>query len=171
MAWCLPWAFHGCTQLMVHSAQLLLLPVEAGGLNGGLARVSELLLPARVDLVSVLLEGQESTLDLLVRLRVLDDSVREAHVAVGACLPQLPRLFALAARDRALLRPVLVPEGAAAGRQDHVRVAQVLEERRQAERVHATRDDRGGLFHALPLLAVVGSVGRVVLQHVSDVPC
>merc|ERR1711920_310484 len=134
-----------------HSTQLLLLPIEAGRLDGGLPGVAELLLPAGVDLVSVLLEGQECALDFLVRLRVLDDSVREAHVAVGACLPQLPRLFALAARDRALLRAVLVPEGAAAGRQDHVGVAQILEERRQAERVHATRDDRGGLFHALPL--------------------
>merc|ERR1712151_1443127 len=97
----------------MHSTQLLLLPVEARRLDGGLPGVAELFLPAGVDLVSVLLEGQECAFYLLVRLRVLDDSVREAHVAVGACLPQLPRLFALAARDRTLLRPVLVPEGAA----------------------------------------------------------
>merc|ERR1711920_473436 len=92
--WC--GACHGHSMVALsswlHSTQLLFLPVEARRLDGGLARVSEFLLPAGVDLVSVLLEGQECTLDLLVRLRVLDDSVREADIAVGACLPQLPRL-------------------------------------------------------------------------------
>merc|ERR1712176_947645 len=41
----------------LHSTQLLFLPVEARRLDRGLPGVAELLLPARVDLVSVLLEG------------------------------------------------------------------------------------------------------------------
>merc|ERR1712060_117988 len=90
----------------------LLLPVEAGGLHGRLAGVAQLLLPAREDLVSAL--------QVLVRLGVLDHAIDQAHVTIGAGLPQLPRLLALTARDGTLLRPVLVAEGAAAGSQDHV---------------------------------------------------
>ena len=60
----------------------LLGPVEAGRLHGGLAGVAELLLPARVDLVGVLLEGEEGTLDLLVGLGELDDAIAQADVAV-----------------------------------------------------------------------------------------
>mmetsp|Transcript_62305 Transcript_62305/g.163596 ORF Transcript_62305/g.163596 Transcript_62305/m.163596 type:complete len:616 (+) Transcript_62305:129-1976(+) len=146
----------------------LLLPVEAGRLHGGLARVAELLLPARVDLVRILLEGQEGALDILVRLGKLDHAIRQAHVAVGARLPELPGLLTLAAGRGALLRAVLVAEGATAGREDHVRVAQVLEEGREAERVHAARDDGRGLRHALPLLVVVRAIGLVLLQHVRN---
>ena len=60
----------------------LLCPVEAGRLHGGLTGVTELLLPARVDLVSILLEGEEGTLDLLVGLGELDDAIAQADVAV-----------------------------------------------------------------------------------------
>eukprot|EP00408_Alexandrium_pacificum_P025142 CAMPEP_0171205034 /NCGR_PEP_ID=MMETSP0790-20130122/26344_1 /TAXON_ID=2925 /ORGANISM="Alexandrium catenella, Strain OF101" /LENGTH=118 /DNA_ID=CAMNT_0011670545 /DNA_START=24 /DNA_END=378 /DNA_ORIENTATION=+ len=42
--------------------------VKRGGLHGGLAGVPKLLLPAGVDLVGVLLEGQEGALELLVGL-------------------------------------------------------------------------------------------------------
>merc|ERR1711977_374542 len=49
-------------------------PIEGRGLDGRLAGVAQLLLPARVDLVGVLLEGQESALELLVGLRVLDNA-------------------------------------------------------------------------------------------------
>merc|ERR1719271_819513 len=113
-----------------HGCSGLLLPVERRGLHRGLARVAELLLPPGVDLVRVLLEGQEGALHLLVGLRELDDAIRERDVAVGARLPQLPRLLALPARSCPLLRTVLVSESATAGRQDHVGVAQVLEEGR-----------------------------------------
>ena len=60
-------------------------------------------------------------------------------------------------------------EGATASGQDHVGMAQVLEECWQAQGVHTTRDDGGGLLHALPLLTVVGAVSLVVLQHEGDV--
>merc|ERR1719284_2084356 len=103
-----------------------------------------------------------------MRLRVLDDAVREAQVTIDSRLPQLPRLLALAAGRSALLRPVLVPEGTAAGSQDHVGVTQVLEERRQAQSVHPTGNDGGGLLHALPLLVVVRAIREVILQHECD---
>mmetsp|Transcript_52714 Transcript_52714/g.146870 ORF Transcript_52714/g.146870 Transcript_52714/m.146870 type:complete len:456 (-) Transcript_52714:597-1964(-) len=141
----------------------LLLPIERRRLHRRLARVTELFLPSRVDLVGVLLEGQERPLDFFVRLRVLDDAVGEADVAVGTSLPQLPRLLALAARRGTLLRPVLVAERPPACGQDHVGVAQVLEERGQPEGVHAAGNDRRGLLHALPLLVIVRPVGRVFL--------
>jgi len=103
-----------------------------------------------------------------MRLRVLDDTIGETDVAIGACLPQLPRLLALAAGCRALLRPVLVPEGATPGSQDHIGVTQVLEEGRQSERVHTARNDGCGLLHALPLLMVIGTVSLILLQHVRN---
>merc|ERR1712050_212960 len=127
-----------------------------------------LLLPAGVNLIRILLESQESALDLLMCLRILNDAVRKADVTVGARLPQLPRLLSLAAGRSALLRPILVPEGTATGRQDHVGVAQVLEECRQAQSVHPTGDDGGGLLHALPLLVIVGPRRLIVLQHECD---
>merc|ERR1719284_1469409 len=103
-----------------------------------------------------------------MRLRVLDDAVREAQVTIDSRLPQLPRLLALAAGRSALLWPILVPEGTATGSQDHVGVAQVLEECRQAQSVHPTGDDGGGLLHALPLLVIVGPRRLIVLQHECD---
>merc|ERR1712190_353469 len=68
----------------------LLLPVERCSLNRGLARVAELLLPARVDLIRVLLEGQECALDFLMSFCILNDAIAEAHIPVGPCLPELP---------------------------------------------------------------------------------
>merc|ERR1712060_517646 len=50
-----------------------LLPIEGRRLDGRLASVPQLLLPTRVDLVGVLLEGQERALELLMRLGILDD--------------------------------------------------------------------------------------------------
>ena len=49
-------------------------------------------------------------------------------------------------------------EGSTTGRQDHIRVSQVLEECWQTQGVHATRDDWGGLWHALPVPG--GSMGH-----------
>ena len=88
--------------------------------------------PDRVDLVGICLDREEGTLDPLTRLGILDDAVGQAHGAVDARPPQRPRLFALTARDGALLWAVLVAEGAAASGHDHVGVAQVLEEGRQS---------------------------------------
>ena len=131
--------------------------------------LQHVLLPARVDLVRIFLEGQEGTLDLLMGLGELDDAIAQADVAVLARPPCLPGLLTLTAGDGTRLGTVLVPEGATTGSQDHVGVTQVLEESRQAQRVHATRDDRGGLLHALPLLVVVRAIGRVILQHEGNV--
>ena len=64
---------------------------------------------------------------------------------------------------------VLVAKGSTTSSQDHVGVSKVLEECWQTESVHATGDDGGGLLHALPLLAVVGTIGLVILQHVGNV--
>ena len=147
----------------------LLGPIEAGRLHGGLARVAELLLPARVDLVGVLLESKESTLDLLVGLGELDDAIAQADVAILSGLPGLPSLLALAAGDGTRLGSILVAERATTGSQDHVGVAQVLEEGWQAQGIHATGDDGGGLLHALPLLVIVGAIGLIVLKHEGDV--
>merc|ERR1712151_962226 len=133
-----------------------------------LASVSKLLLPARVDLIRVLLERQERALDFFMSLRILDDTIRQADVTIGASLPQLPRLLALAARCSALLGAILVPERAAASSQDDIGVAQVLEEGWQPQGVHAARDDRRSLLHALPLLVIVRAISLVVLQHVCD---
>ena len=147
----------------------LLGPVKAGCLHRGLASVAELLLPSRVDLVGVLLEGQEGTLDLLVGLCELDDAVAQADVAVLACLPSLPSLFTLTARNGTRLGAILVSKGAATSGQDHIGMAQVLEEGRQAERIHAAGDNGSRLLHALPLLVIVGAIGLIVLQHEGNV--
>ena len=102
-------------------------------------------------------------------LSELDDAIAQADVAVLSGLPGLPGLLALSAGDGTRLGSVLVAEGATAGSEDHVGVAQVLEEGRQAESIHATRDDGSGLLHALPLLVVVGAIGLIVLKHEGDV--
>merc|ERR1712061_714362 len=115
----------------------LLLPIEARRLDRRLASISKLLLPARVDLIGVLLECEERALDFFMSLRILDDTVRQADVTIGARLPQLPRLLALAARCGALLGAILVPERTATSCQDNIRVAQVLEEGWQPQGVHA----------------------------------
>merc|ERR1719414_2207198 len=150
-------------------AARLLLPVERCCLDGRLPSVSQLLLPAWVDLVRGLLEGEECSLEFLVGLGILDHTIRQAHVSVHASLPKHPCLLTLAAGSGTLLGPVLVTESATTRSQDDVGMAEVLEECWQAESVHAARNDWGGLNHALPLLAVVGPVGHVPLQHVGDV--
>ena len=99
----------------------------------------------------------------------LNHAVTQADVAVLASLPGLPSLLTLAAGDGTRLGSILVAEGAATGSEDHVGVAQVLEEGRQAERVHAAGNDGSGLLHALPLLVVVGAIGLIVLKHEGDV--
>ena len=57
-------------------------------------------------------------------------------------------------------------EGAAACGQDQVGVAEVLEEARHPERVHAAGDDRRGRVHPRPFLMVERAVGAVVGDHV-----
>eukprot|EP00438_Fugacium_kawagutii_P012061 Skav228750 [mRNA] locus=scaffold1034:4673:6050:+ [translate_table: standard] len=144
-------------------------PVKGCSLHRGLTSVAQLLLPARVDLVSILLEGQESTLDLLMGLGILNHTITQADVAELAGLPLLPGLLTLTARDGTNLGSILVTERATTSGQDHVGVSQVLEEGWQAQGVHTTRDDGGGLLHALPLLTVVRTICLVILQHVSNV--
>ena len=102
-------------------------------------------------------------------LRELNHAVAEADVAILSGLPGLPGLLALSAGDGTRLGSVLVAEGATSCGQDHVGVAQVLEEGWQTQGVHATRDDGRGLLHALPLLVVVGAIGLIVLKHEGDV--
>mmetsp|Transcript_78150 Transcript_78150/g.171343 ORF Transcript_78150/g.171343 Transcript_78150/m.171343 type:complete len:728 (+) Transcript_78150:314-2497(+) len=151
------------------SGRWLLLPAEARGLQVGLASVSELLLPARVDLIGIVLEGQESTLQFLVSLRILDHTLAERHVSVLAVLPILPGLLRLAAGDGTRLRTVLVAEGTSTSSQDDVGVPQVVEESWEPQSVHAARNDGSGLLHAFPLLMVVRAICGVLLQHVGDV--
>ena len=81
------------------SSRSTLGPVEGCSLHGGLTGVAKLLLPSRVNLVSILLEGQESTLDLLVGLGILNHTIAQANVAELAGLPLLPGLLTLTARD------------------------------------------------------------------------
>merc|ERR1719414_2950976 len=150
------------------SCSCLLLPVERRRLHRRLARVAEFLLPAWINLVCIFLECQESTLEFLVRFCVLDDSVRQTHIAVHASLPEHPCLLALTARNCTLLGPILVSESATTGGQNDVGMAQVLKEGRQAKSVHATGNDWSCLNHTLPFLVVVGPVGLVLLQHVCD---
>merc|ERR1719253_62878 len=69
--------------------------------------------PTAVDDVAVV------ALDLLVGLRELDDAIRQADLAVGARLPELPNILTLMIGRGALLRAVLVADGAASGREDH----------------------------------------------------
>merc|ERR1719220_910719 len=150
------------------SGSSLLLPVERSSLHGRLPRVAELFLPSGVDLVGVLLECQEGSLQLFMRLGVLNDTIRQAAIAIHASLPKHPRLFALAAGHGPLFWAVFVAKGATASCQDNVRVAEILEEGWQPECVHTTGYDGCGLDHALPLLVVVGAISFVLLQHVSD---
>eukprot|EP00969_Alexandrium_andersonii_P184099 8134008-Alexandrium_andersonii.AAC.1 len=91
---------------------------------GAVLHVAELLHPAGMDGVGVALEGQEGTLDFLVRPGALDDAIGEADVAEGARLPELPSFFALSAGDDAVLEAVLAGEAAATGHEDNVGVAQ-----------------------------------------------
>merc|ERR1712167_199787 len=134
------------------SGRSLLLPIESGSLHRGLAGVTKLLLPARVDLIGVFLESQEGALELLVCLGILDHAIRQRDLTIGATLPLLPGILALGTRDGTLLWSILVAERATTGREDHIGMAQILEEGWQAQRVHASRDDRSRLLHALPLL-------------------
>jgi len=62
-----------------------------------------------------------------------------------------------------------VSEGTSAGSEDHVGVAQVLKEGWQAQSIHAARNNRGGLLHAFPLLAIVWAISLIILQHEGDV--
>ena len=121
------------------------------------------------NLVCILLEGQEGTLDLVVGLGELDQGIAQADVTVLPSLPGLPSLLTLTAGDGTRLGAVLVAEGATASSQDHVGVAQVLEEGRQMKSVHPARDDGSCLLYALPLLLVECAIGLVVLQHQSSV--
>jgi len=57
------------------SCRGLLGPVESCGLHGGLIYAAMLCLPARVDLIGILLEGQEGVLDFFKHLGILDDSI------------------------------------------------------------------------------------------------
>ena len=92
-------------------------------LRAGVAPAKKRLLPAqmacqrsqaspssREDLVSILLEREESTIDLLMRLRVIDDTMGKGDVVKFASLPLHARLLALTARDSALLGSNLVAE-------------------------------------------------------------
>merc|ERR1712187_273247 len=106
----------------------LLLPVEGCSLYRGLACVAELFLPSRVYLVGIFLECQESPFELLVSLCVLDDTVRQAHIAVPASLPEHPCLLTLTARHGPLLGPILMAEGPTTGCQNDIGVTEILEE-------------------------------------------
>merc|ERR1719215_1902251 len=59
----------------IGSSRSLLLPIERRCLYGRLTRVTKLLLPSRIDLVRILLERQEGTFDLLMRLCVLYNAI------------------------------------------------------------------------------------------------
>merc|ERR1712216_976301 len=147
----------------------LLLPIEGGSLHGRLASVAKLLLPSWVDLIGILLKSEERTLKFLMRLGVLDHTIREGDLPIRTALPLLPSILALGARDRTLLWSILVAERAATGSEDHIAVAQVLEECWQSQGVHASRDDGSCLRHALPFLVVVWAIGLVVLKHEGNV--
>merc|ERR1719433_2488254 len=98
----------------------LLLPVERSSLDGRLPSVPKLFLPARVDLVCILLEGEECTLQLFVGLGILNDAVGQTDIAIHASFPEHPCLLALAAGDGSLLGPILVAKSAATSCQDNV---------------------------------------------------
>merc|ERR1712203_216021 len=134
----------------LHGSSSALLPVERRCLNRRFASVPKLLFPSWVDLVSILLECQERPLELFVGLCILNDAIGQAHLSIRAGLPKLPCFLALATRRGALLRPILVPESAPARGQNDIGVAQILEERRQTQSVHASRDDGRSLLHTLP---------------------
>merc|ERR1719220_562525 len=150
------------------SGSSLLLPVEGSSLHGRLPRVAKFFLPSGVDLVGVLLECQEGSLQLFMRLGVLNDTIRQAAIAIHASLPKHPRLFALAAGHGPLFWAVFVAKGTTTSCQDNIRVAEILKECREAESIHAARDDGRSLNHALPLLVVVGAISFVLLQHVCN---
>ena len=59
---------------------------------------------------------------------------------------------------------------AAARGVDDVAVAQVVKKARQAQRVHAARDDRRGRLDAIPLLEIDRPLALVALNHVSHHP-
>mmetsp|Transcript_39372 Transcript_39372/g.85997 ORF Transcript_39372/g.85997 Transcript_39372/m.85997 type:complete len:218 (+) Transcript_39372:3-656(+) len=146
-----------------------LLPIEGCSLDRGLSRVPELFLPAGIDLIRVLLEGQEGALDLLMRLCVLNHAIGKGDIPIDSSLPHDPCCLALAARRGSLLRAVLVAEGSSASRQNHIGMTQILEEGRKTQCVHASRDDWSGLWHALPLLVVVWPISVVLLEHECNV--
>merc|ERR1719216_410808 len=150
------------------AAAAFFLPVKGGRLHRRFARVAEFFFPPRVDLIGIFLESKEGALEFLMRLGVFDDAVGQAHIAVHASLPEHPCLLALAAGDCPLLGPILVSKGTTTSSQDNVGVAKVLKEGREAESIHAARDDGSSLDHAFPLLVVVGAIGLVLLQHVCD---
>merc|ERR1712060_1019653 len=152
-----------------HGSSSTLLPIERRCLNRRLASVPKLLFPTWVNLVGILLERQERPLELFVGLRVLNDAIGQTDLSIRAGLPKLPCLLALATRCGTLLRPVLVPESASTCGQDDIGVAQVLEESRQTQGVHASRDDGRGLLHALPWLTIVRAVRLVLLEHERNV--
>merc|ERR1719334_2632596 len=94
---------HACAGAHECCSRCLLGPVESGCLHRRLAGVAKLLLPAWVDLVSILLESEVGALDLLMGLGVLDDAIRQGHVSKHAGLPLLPGLLTLTARHCAWL--------------------------------------------------------------------
>ncbi len=104
-------------------------------------------------------EGFEGTGELVVVLRPFD------RVGSG-----LPAQVGLAQRPAAGCWAVEVAVCAAAGGVDHVRVAQVLEETGQSQRVHAAGDDRGGRPHPVPLLEVRRALVLLALTDVGDRP-
>src|SRR3989344_2047392 len=118
---------------------------------------AELFAPARIEFVGVAREGLEGAREFLVLLGVLD------RVSLG-----FPALVGLAQRDRAGRRRINMAVGTAAGGVDDVAVAEVLEEARQAQRVHAAGDDRRGRLHAVPLLVVHRALALVAFDHVGD---
>merc|ERR1712203_1342882 len=134
----------------LHGSSSTLLPVKGSCLNRRFASVPKLLFPTWVDLVSIFLECQECPLKLFVGLCILNYAIGQADLSIRAGLPKLPCLLALATRCGSLLRPILVPESAPARGQNDIGVAQVLEERRQTQSVHASRDDGRSLLHTLP---------------------
>src|SRR5450759_1884714 len=119
---------------------------------------AQLFAPSRIQHVRVFWEGLERTREFLVLLRVLN--------RIGAGRPAFVRLTQ---RNRAGSRGVDVAVRTATCGIDHVAVAEVFEEAWQTQRVHTAGDDRGSRLHAQPLLMVVRTIGRIALDHISDV--
>jgi len=59
-------------------------------------------------------------------------------------------------------------ERSSSGRQDDIRMSQVLKESRETQCVHTTRDYGSCLNHALPFLLIVWSLCHIILKHVCN---
>src|SRR5450759_4417519 len=119
---------------------------------------AQLFAPAWIQQVRIFREGLERAGEFLVLLRVLN------RVGTGR-----PAFVRLTQGNRAGSRGVDVAIRAATRGIDHVAVTEVFKETRQTQRVHTAGDDRGSRLHAQPFLVVVRAIGRIALDHVSDV--